>query len=104
LGQGKARGVISANSPAMVVLAMQIAYQVRAGVEVPKRTYYELGTYATDTSFDIGTTYEKIEIGKNAFTDHPGGFSPVYDITNTPPNPPMWVHVTLDDVKAAGSQ
>jgi ribose transport system substrate-binding protein len=103
LAQGKAKGVISANSPATSIHAMQLAYELRSGEKVQKYNPYELGTYATDTSIDVGVPYEKIELGKNAFTDMPGGFSPAYNITNSPPNPKIWVQITLDDLKKAAA-
>ncbi len=104
LANGKAQGVISANSPAMAIMAMQKAYEVRCGIPgVPKYTPYELGTYATDTKNDIGTPYEKIELNKNAFANLPGGFSPVYNVTNSPPNEKVWVQITLDDLQKAGA-
>jgi hypothetical protein len=43
-------------------------------------------------------------MGKNAFEDRPGGFSSVYNITNSPPNPKIWVQITLDDLAKAGGQ
>ncbi len=104
LANGKARGVASANSPATSIHAMQVAYQLRSGDKVEKYNPYELGTYATDTSYDIGIPYEKIEMGKNAFEDRPGGFSSAYNITNSPPNPKIWVQITLDDLAKAGGQ
>jgi ribose transport system substrate-binding protein len=102
LAEGKARGVITMNSPATSIHAMQVAYRVLTEKDVPHYNPYYLGIYATDTKPDIGVPYGLIEMGVNAFPDMPGGFSPVINITNSPPNDPIWVQITMDDLKAVG--
>jgi ribose transport system substrate-binding protein len=102
LAEGKARGVITMNSPATSIHAMQVAYRALTEENVPRYNPYYLGIYATNTEHDIGVPYELIEMGKNAFPDMPGGFSPVINITNSPPNDPIWVQITMDDLTAVG--
>jgi ribose transport system substrate-binding protein len=102
LAEGKARGVITANSPATSIHAMQVAYRVLTGEDVERYNPYYLGVYATSTDHDIGVPYAQIEMDVNAFPDMPGGFTPVLNITNSPPNDPIWVQITLDDLKSVG--
>ncbi len=104
LAQGKARGVITAGSPAVSIMAMQTAYQVLTKQDVPKLQKYVLGVYATNTKHDIGVPYEQIELNKNAFPNLPGGFSSVMNITNSPPNPKIWVQITMDDLGKVGQK
>jgi ribose transport system substrate-binding protein len=102
LAKGKARGVITAGSPAISIMTMQTAYQLLTKQETPRIQKYVLGVYATSTTHDIGIPYELVKMDVNAFPDLPGGFSSVMNITNSPPNPKIWVQITLDDLKAAG--
>jgi ribose transport system substrate-binding protein len=104
LAGGKARGVITAGSPAISTFAMQTAYQVLTGEDVSRDQKYVLGVYATNTEHDIGVGYELIATDVNAFPDLPGGFSPVMNITNSPPNPPIWVQISMEDLIGAGQQ
>jgi ABC-type sugar transport system substrate-binding protein len=104
LAEGKARGVITTNSPAISIYALQVAYQVLTGEDVPRYNPYYLGIYATDTAHDIGVPYEQIEAGVNAFPDLPGGMTPSININNSPPNVPIWVQITIEDLEAAGQE
>jgi hypothetical protein len=104
LAEGKARGVITAGSPAISIMAMQTAYEALTGREPPKVQKYVLGVYATNTDHDIGIPYELVEMDVNAFPDLPGGFSSVMNITNSPPNPVIWVQITMEDLEAAGQE
>jgi len=102
LAEGKARGVITANSPATSIHTMQVAYQLLSGDKVERYNPYSLGVYATNTEHEIDVPYAEIKTGENAFPDLPGGMTPVINITNSPPNVPIWVQITLDDLQNVG--
>jgi len=104
LSKDKMRGVITAGSPAISTWAMQMAYQLLTGEEIERHQLYVLGVYGTNTEHDIGIPYDLIEEGVNAFPDLPGGFSSVVNVTNSPPNPPIWVQITMEDLEAVGQE
>jgi hypothetical protein len=81
---------------------MQVAYQLLSGDKVERYNPYYLGVYATNTEHEIDVPYAGIKTGENAFPDLPGGMTPVVNITNSPPNVPIWVQITLEDLQNVG--
>jgi ribose transport system substrate-binding protein len=82
---------LSSNTPSVSIGAMDVAYKLLHGEDVPKIVPYPIQHFATDTSFEVGEPYEKIEEGVNAFPDLPPGFQPAYNW------PGAMVTITLDE-------
>jgi ribose transport system substrate-binding protein len=61
------------------VAAMETAYKVFHGQDVPKQQSWGITYYTTDPSIDIGVPQEELKLGKNAFTDKPAGYTPSYN-------------------------
>jgi ABC-type sugar transport system substrate-binding protein len=59
--------------------AMDTAYKIWHGQDVPRQQFWPYRLLATDNSIDIGQPYEKLEIGVNAFPDKPANYTPFFN-------------------------
>lgn len=59
--------------------AMDTAYRVFHGQDVPKKQGWPNYFLATDTSIDVGVPYKKLELGVNAFPDKPASWTPHFN-------------------------
>ena len=74
LAQSGAKGLVVNNIPGLGAIAMKLALSILDGANPPKDYKVNPGLLSTDPSIDLGipgVTAEKLEIGKNCFTDLP---------------------------------
>jgi ABC-type sugar transport system substrate-binding protein len=67
-------GVLSSGSGGIAIWALDTAYSVLKGEDVPQYQGHICDIYATHTDWDIGMDYTKNEIGVNAMPDQPMTF------------------------------